>query len=664
MIMSSEDDGVAGAAKAPFSDDANDEDLSGRIDNEAPKAATQRAAPDRNETRSRRRKLREMASVIPLDESEITVLASAGMMMPDPYRLLLETDPGRRLKMAESDARSRVQYTNLMVPPSNIDDLLSEDPKPVRIGSKEYERDEISMAELMIAVRSSAKVLSSFRVAYAEQYALHEELLRLVQERQVTSRMRRLAVPGYLIDFARIMESLGCKRNHLRENSRIVRLVRDALKLDGSKAVRSVEEATERHERWMIEDEAIASIEESDAEPDGSEDEFDRLWQIAAKAARAGDMDAARAAFADLEAYEASLEDEFGSTGSGQTEDDKLGGEDQNLDLVDAAPSEGSAETGNASTAAPDKVEPGAVEAKDTPSEEKAASPPDLPSGQSTPSAPAAPLSPTTPQSPVPSPAVTAIPNDPSPDLEPPSTPSYLTDWGVTAPTNVQHSRVTGIGRLAGGDAFGGVVSTATLTPDVVPMWDRKDRQTPAGERLTLGDASAGERLTLDDWYRFEVPFGPYALVHMPKKLNEYVPVRDEMFPPYPGLERYGTVAGFSEPDMRFLKVADMGRGPMEMAKQAVGSALGMSYGKHDEDLLRFWMFLLVGRRFMHRIDDLFPDGYFHGVKAPDPAARDAGAGSFRIVRVLDDGKLDDRLRTPDFAPFDKTEASQPTGAI
>ena len=155
---------------------------------------------------------------------------------------------------------------------------------------------------------------------------------------------------------------------------------------------------------------------------------------------------------------------------------------------------------------------------------------------------------------------------------------------------------------------------------------------------------------------RFEVQAGPYALVHMPRKLPDYVPVSESMFPPFMELDQYGVAAYFSPDDMRSLKIAGTGRGAVNVATWAVRTVLIMNYGKDDEDLLWFWMFLLLGRRFISRTDVLFPYGYFHGVAAPDPAARDVGTGFFRLVRVLDDGSLSAQMRTPMFAPFDTLE--------
>ena len=243
--------------------------------------------------------------------------------MPDPYRLLLESDPISRLQRSENDARRRVQYTNMLVPPTNVDELLKDDPKPVRMGSKEYLLGEKSAADLMVAVRSSAKVLSSFRVAYAEQYALHEELLRLVQERKVVSKMRRLAAPGYLIDFARLMEMLGCQRNHLRSaDGRLVSMIKRHLGLDND--ANDTDESNDANDKdgddeadyfksWLAEENALAGDDsDSDANSEGI-DEFNRLSRIAARALMDGDLVRAKSAFADLEAYDALIEGSFGA---------------------------------------------------------------------------------------------------------------------------------------------------------------------------------------------------------------------------------------------------------------------------------------------------------------------------------------------------------------
>ena len=692
---------------------------------------------DKNELRSRRLKLRQMSSVIPLDDKEISALASAGMLMPDPYRLLLESDPISRLQASEN-VRYRVQHTNMLVPPTNVDELLKDDPKLVRIGSKEYLSGEKSMADLMIAVRASAKVLSSFRVAYAEQHALHEELLGLVQERQVLSRMRRSSAPGYLIDFARMLESLGCKRNHLRlVNSKIVVLIREALKLNSGNADQGFDNEAERLQRWLDEDEALSLDDAIDVE----DDEFDRLSRIAAKALMDGDLGRAKSAFADLEAYDALIEEGFGAD-SIDDEDDEGSDADAVADdvltqieetaeipSVVSLPLEGSDidlgdDVKGASLDAPSPIEQSApFGASPKPASVPASGPISNPASGpisnpasgpiSNPasgpilkpeSAPAIKLAPTVGPK-VSAPALATVPaselpvsgselpmvnpnagssdgkgngkgngnaiaqdavtpsqkSDAAPaKIEPFSSvviqqnedpealaaePVMLVDWGERVGSESEHARVDGFGWIAGSDGFGGIVSMASDVSDVIPMWSRKDR--PSSTSGVLG---------LNDWYRFEVPAGNYALVHMPRRIPEFLPVSDNMFPPYIDIERYGEEAGFSVLDMRSLKLASSGRGGIDVAIRAIRAGVVMRYGKDNEDLVRFWAFLLFGRRFAKRIDVLFPDGYFHGVIAPDAGAEQSGVGYFSIVRVLNDRKLSNKIRTPRFPPFDSLE--------
>ena len=169
-------------------------------------------------------------------------------------------------------------------------------------------------------------------------------------------------------------------------------------------------------------------------------------------------------------------------------------------------------------------------------------------------------------------------------------------------------------------------------------MWDRKDRA-----------MSAGNRFCMDDWYRFEVQKGPYVLVQLPTALSQYLPIRDEMFPPVVDVKRYGEMHGYSQEEMTPLILANCGRGGVAETTAIMRAELIKTYGQDDEDLLRFWMFLLVGRLRIRCIDTLFPSGYFHGVLAPDPASQDTGVGSFQIVRVSDDGDLKAKMRTPQF---------------
>jgi hypothetical protein len=497
-----------------------------------------------------------------LDAAEIQTLAAAGLMLPDPFRMLLDSDPMSRVETSDIRARHRVQHTDFMVPPGELDELLSGSRKPVGIRSTSYLATEKSLAELMVAVRGARKVMDAFRRGYEEQHALLNELLRLVQERMMTARVQRHSVPAYLLEFARLMESIGCKRNDLRYlDGRVVRAIREALKGDSDEAEFDAEAEAARFQGWLAEGD-ITSL----------ETEFERLSRSAATALMNGDLDAARAAFTALEMHKPTSQGASKSPADGEPKGVETGGHG-----VEQWTGSGAAAAGSAGN---------------------------FGSGSK-------------PFCPVP----TGF------------------DGGLQvlkAPELLPYGRVTGTGRLPGGDPFGGVLSFAKAGSDCVPMWDRRDRP-----------MSAVDSLTMDDWYRFEVPLGPYALVHMPKMLTDYAPVRNQMFPPFARLERYGEVAALAPPEMRSLKLAEMGRGSMEStgsgcidtAILAVRSVLIERYGKDNEELLRFWMFLLLGRRYMDRIDSLFPNGYFHGVQAPDPAALDTGIGSFQLIRVPDNGQ-------------------------
>ena len=583
-MVSSDEDGNDEGLQTRFEDDLADPDVDNLNGNIASNLANKRSVFDKNELRSRRSKLRKMSSVIPLDDEEISALSSAGMLMPDPYRLLLESDPISRLQMSENDPRRRVQYTNMLVPPTNVDELLKDDPKPVRMGSKEYLLGEKSAADLMVAVRSSAKVLSSFRVAYAEQYALHEELLRLVQERKVVSKMRRLAAPGYLIDFARLMEMLGCQRNHLRSaDGRLVSIIKQHLGLDNDANDTDGDDEADYFKSWLAEENALAG-DDSDSDANSEDiDEFDRLSRIAARALMDGDLVRAKSAFADLEAYDALIEGSFGA--------DSIDDDDALDDDKIVSPGGGA-------------------------------------------------------DAPLPVESISAVPaNNPATEQSEALLlkPVRLMDWGERVAPDSDHGRVDGYGRIDNPDAFGGIVSMASGVPDVIPMWARKDR--PRSTGLVLG---------LNDWYRFEVPAGNYALVHMPRKLPEFSPVTDNMFPPYIDIVRYGEEADFSLSEMQsMLKESDT-LGGAKLSIRAIRFVVVKRYGKDDEDLVRFWAFLVLGRVFMDRIDILFPDGYFHGVI--DAGAEQAGVGYFSIVRVRNDRKLSNKMRTPRFAPFDSLE--------
>ena len=302
----------------------------------------QRLQDDKNATRQRRSKLQGMASKFGLSEEEVRMLAVAGLMMPDLFSAMMISDPERRVDAVQDYSRMRVQYTNLMVPPRDVEAYL-DGSRSIKIDSKPFIKNERSLGELMVAVRGAAKILDGMGAAYAEQHAFLRELLRLVVERQQMSRVMRSSPPQYLIDFARMLESLGCERNHLRSvDGKLVRMIREHIGLTDEAAGRSVDSDVARFRSWLAEEEELAGPDRNEG---GEPDEFHRLSKIAAQALMNGDLDAARLAFADLEKFNASLEDSFGALGTGVDAEDA---EDETL--VEAGPIGGLYDTGNTVT--------------------------------------------------------------------------------------------------------------------------------------------------------------------------------------------------------------------------------------------------------------------------------------------------------------------------
>lgn len=602
-------------AQTPISDEVmdsvdgfNEPDTDGNSDNSPSisngnTAISDRLKAQKNAKRQRLLKLREVAPRFGLSAEEVKSLAVSGMIMPDIFDTMKITDIGRRIDAVEEHSASRLQYTNLIVPPIDIESYI-EGRTTVKIDSKQYLRNLKSLSDLMVAVRGSAKILDGTAAFYAEQHAFHRVLLRLVVERQQSARVMRNSPPKYLIDFARLLESLGCDRSHLRSiDGRFVSMVRDHLGF--SNAVDDSSDGDETGSEKSYDDDAAAFqswLAEGDAVPSGmpdnesdslnvvannvaeDDDEYDRLARATSRALMRGDMDEARVAFANLEAFQIAVEDEFGS--SEDTDSDVIvsdGAIDSASDSASDVTSESTGDVQLADRALPAKGtsegDGGVVSADDRlDHSDDVSADVSLPINAlpiKTPSvkAPSVKASedlfgesedrkdlkdhlvPVSLPEPVPMPEpLPASDPEPTPEPIPASEPgpepkpfvqmhiptkSFLKGWGLSVSEDADFPRVTGVGRLSGenelGGAgslgrkspFGGVFSTASATPEVIPMWARQDRP-----------ASTGERLTMNDWYRFEVGFGPYALVHMPRKLTDFVPVSDQMFPPYLDLER------------------------------------------------------------------------------------------------------------------------------
>lgn len=180
-------------------------------------------------------------------------------------------------------------------------------------------------------------------------------------------------------------------------------------------------------------------------------------------------------------------------------------------------------------------------------------------------------------------------------------------------------------------------------------------------------------------WFRYEVPYGDYALVQMRGTSSVLPRLRDAsaladpgsarisgMLPPYVSMQRYGEMLGASERDLRSLAEWDApGTGyehlrpavldgnygdpvqAYEVMKRAVvmhlSSVLGpdeagrISPLAHDH-MARFWLFLVVGRMRSSQLEQLWPDGFFHGVEGHDVGL--GNDGHLRLLR-MNKGSID-----------------------
>lgn len=632
--------GYVGESTGESANESGTENAGDDADQDAPEdglSSSFGAAPgeqsdlDRNAMRAARNKLRRRSAIFGLDEEEVRVLAAAEMMFSDVFELMAESDPFRRIEQSEAKARARVQYSDLMIPPRDIDELLEDSGRTVRLNSKAFVQLEKSLPELMTALRGSAKILDQVGRVYAEQHALHMELLRLAEERRQSIRLRRQAAPSYLVDFARMLESLGCRRNDLRSvDGKVVRAIRNALNLDdpdrdmgpdGSVVPGDEDEAEGlRLQSWLLEGDLSSPSEDASGE-DVAED-FESLSRALARSVMDGDLAQAADYLHRLQVMDGLVEDSFGGP-----------------DFAGLAEADVQADAGEDGEAGAGAVE---VPAGEAPAgafgEDPARTPGEAPTvtPRHEPALAAAPLS----EAPAPSP-VPAIPALPRFDF---------TGIGLFVPPpgegSAGYERASGAGRVSGTfspqEAFGGVISLAASSPEVIPMWAREDRRSERPDGL----------LGLADWYRFEVPAGDYALAQLPRHLRHYPAVTDDHFPAHAEIGRYAEVLGFDRPVRHQVDQFAAGRGQYYHPSLAVmRAAVTDRLGNLDEDLARFWLFLLVGRHHMDRIDAMFPHGFFHGVWSPDPVAATARTGFFRLVRVIADGDFADRQREIGFPP-------------
>lgn len=180
-------------------------------------------------------------------------------------------------------------------------------------------------------------------------------------------------------------------------------------------------------------------------------------------------------------------------------------------------------------------------------------------------------------------------------------------------------------------------------------------------------------------WLRYEAVYGDYVLVQMRGASSVLPRLRDAsaladtgsgrisgMLPPYASMAQYGEMVGASATELRSLAEWDApGRGyehlrpailngnrgdPMqahEVMKRAVvmhlSSVLGsdeagrISPMAHDH-MARFWLFLVVGRMRCTQLEQLWPDGFFHGVEGHDVGL--GNEGHLRLLR-MNKGSID-----------------------
>jgi hypothetical protein len=185
----------------------------------------------------------------------------------------------------------------------------------------------------------------------------------------------------------------------------------------------------------------------------------------------------------------------------------------------------------------------------------------------------------------------------------------------------------------------------------------RMDERWPvSADRLSVGLDGEIDPLT---WAKFEVPAGPYKLIHM-KGLSSFLPRYSDygMLPPVVSMEDAGSLLAIagehviwsslkswgpsgSGPAHKRPHVLDGLSGDPEEALQVCRKLVSMQRirWKDPEDvtdlaiesIARWWLFLLVGRMRPGQIDFLWPDGFFHGVQGHDPICKDNAY--FKLVR-------------------------------
>lgn len=209
---------------------------------------------------------------------------------------------------------------------------------------------------------------------------------------------------------------------------------------------------------------------------------------------------------------------------------------------------------------------------------------------------------------------------------------AFYGTWGVGR-------RTTGIGLLDTDDPYGGFLRRKTPETSI-SMQDRDDfYDTPC------------DPFGSKQWYRFEAPRSTYAMVHVGSRFD--FPDLPQLYPPLAKLKLLGVTLDYSFEKLRELDEAEAGDADGGILVETVRAAFLKRNNCHEEDLIRFWLFLLVGRKYPDRVDALFPPGYFHGVRGPDVWGSQYTPTHFQIVRVAADRDYRHMMRHPDFGPWE-----------
>lgn len=214
--------------------------------------------------------------------------------------------------------------------------------------------------------------------------------------------------------------------------------------------------------------------------------------------------------------------------------------------------------------------------------------------------------------------------------------------WGSLA-SKPEGLRTEGPGLLDCENQYGGYLTQRTTSSldDFLPMQLRED---------IAFEQSVPLKPAL--WNRIEVPRSVYALV---SRCGAHpLPSYPQMYPPLARLRLVGVDLGLDGLTTRNLEAAEMGEFSSSIMIETVRSSFLKYNHCHDEDLIRFWLFLLVGRRYPERVDQLFPAGYFHGVWGPDISDPYNRKTHFQIVRVASDNNYGHMMRHPTYGPWSR----------